>query len=84
MDADVSSAICTDVIFVSTELTTLCRNALQFFLGWSIGITDLHQQALLADCSPMELLDDVLALFAGLEARGRLVARHEHEWTGLD
>jgi len=84
MDADVSSAICTDVIFVSTELTTLCCNALQFLLGWSISITDLHQQALLADCGPMELFDDVLALFAGLEARGRSVASHQPEWAGLD
>jgi hypothetical protein len=67
MDTDISRAVGPNVVLVGSELATLGGDALQLLLGRRIRITDLHQHALFADRSAVVFLDDIFALFAGLE-----------------
>ena len=67
---DISSAIGTDVVFVGAELAALGSDPLQFLLSRSIGVPNLHQQALIADGASVISANDILALVTRLKAIG--------------
>lgn len=60
--------VCSDVILVGSELTALCCDTLEVFLGRGIGVADLEKETLFANGLAMELSDDLLADFAALES----------------
>lgn len=67
-DANVSSAVGTNVVLVCAELSTLRSDTLELLLSRSIRIADLHKHAFISDCDAVVLLDDVLTLLTACEA----------------
>lgn len=61
------STVCTDIVLVGTELTTLSGDALQILLGRGVGIANLEKKSFLANWLAMKLLDDLLADVATLK-----------------
>lgn len=68
IDANSHSAVGADVVLVGTVLTALGSDALQLLLRRSIGITNLHQVALIANGLAVVALDDLLTHITRLEA----------------
>lgn len=66
---DERSAVGTDVVLVGAELAALSRDALELLLSRSVGVADVHQEALLADGTTVVLQNDVVAILAVVEAR---------------
>ena len=53
-----SCTICTNVILLSSELSTFCSNSFEILLGWSIGVADLKEQTLFTNGLAMKFLDN--------------------------
>lgn len=64
---EATAAVCTDVILIGSELSTLSSNALEILLSRSVGIADLEQETLLANGLAVELPNDLLTDLAGLK-----------------
>lgn len=62
------SAVGADVVLVGSILAAFGRDTLELLLSGSIGVTNLHDVVLLADGDAMEVLNDLLADLASLEA----------------
>jgi hypothetical protein len=54
------ATICTDIVLVSSELSTLRGDSLEILLSWSISIANLKKESLFADRLAMEFSDDLL------------------------
>lgn len=59
--ADKGSAICTNVVFVGTELAAFRSNTLQLFLSRRVRVANIHEEAIASDANPMELTDNLVA-----------------------
>jgi hypothetical protein len=66
--ADKRSTVGSDVVLVGSELTAFGGDTLQFLLGWSVRVSDVHEKALLANRLTMKLLNDIIADVTVLKA----------------
>lgn len=62
------STIGADVILVGAELAALGSHTLELFLSRSIGVTNVHQHALVSDANAIELADDFIANSTALKS----------------
>jgi hypothetical protein len=75
IDADSHGAIGSNVVLIGAVLTALGSDALQLLLSRSVGIANLHGEAITLNGLAVELLDDLLANVTRLKARRKLLAR---------
>lgn len=62
------ATISTNIVFIGSELTTFSGDTLEILLSRSIGISNLKEKTLFTNGLAMELLDDLFADIAALEA----------------
>jgi hypothetical protein len=65
--ADKRSTVGPDVVLVRSELAALGGDTLQLLLGWSVGVTDVHEKTLFTNSGAMELLDHLITNISVLE-----------------
>ena len=63
-----TAAICTDVVLVGSELSTLSCDALEILLSRRVCVANLKQKTLFANGLTMELLDDLVTNITTLKA----------------
>lgn len=68
------ATVCTDIVLVGPELSTLSRDALEILLSRSVGIANLEEKTLFTNGLTVELLDDLFADLTTLET-GILVSK---------
>jgi hypothetical protein len=71
-----TAAVCTDVVLVGSELSTLSCDALEILLSRSVCVANLEQKTLFTNGLTMKLLDDLVADIATLKAVTKLSQRH--------
>lgn len=64
---EMGRSICTNIVLVGTELATLGGDTLQFLLGRSVGVADLHLETLVADSNTCKVQNDLITDCTGLE-----------------
>ena len=68
MNADERSSVGTNVVLIGTELAALGRDALELLLSRRVRIANLHDVAFVANSNSVELLNNLIANVAVLEA----------------
>lgn len=76
--ANKRSAVSTNVVFVRSELSAFGSHSLQFLLRRSIRITDIHQQAFLANADAVELANHLIADISILETGNLQLKPRKH------
>lgn len=71
IQADERGSVCANVVLIRSKLAALSRDSLQLFLRWSIGITDVHQQAVFTDANTVELANDLIADVSAFKSASR-------------
>jgi hypothetical protein len=66
--ADQRSTVGPNVVLVGSELASLSGDALQFLLGWGIGIANVHEKTFLANRLTMKVVDHIITNVAILKA----------------
>lgn len=65
--ADEGCAVGTNVVLVGAELAAFRSDTLQLLLGRSVGIANVHEEALLANAGTVELVNNIITNVASLE-----------------
>lgn len=65
--ANKRSAVSTNVVLIGAELTTLGGDTFELLLGSSVGVADVHEEALLAESATVVLVNDIVAVLAIIE-----------------
>lgn len=68
VQSDKRSAVSTNVVLVRTELSALCCDSLELFLGRSICVANIHEKAFLANSNAIKLSNDLVANVSRFES----------------
>lgn len=74
-----TATICTDVVLVGSELSTLSCDTLEILLSRSVCVANLKQKTLFANGLTMELLDDLVADITTLKTITHVSEAHREE-----